>query len=236
MKRTLLFALVATTFLVATNSLANAQAYIALHLQSVTGKVCSSPIAAPCPSPTATGANPIVDGELNTGYNAYLIVIGFDINEGIIGTRFGLDYGPNITVGSWTSCSDLEFPSPLWPATGSGTNLNWATCQNTENPATPNYGLANGGTFYVYAYGNEYFRITPNLTGTPDTHAGVANCANMASDVPDSFTSALGFGNINGYDPCIFNDTESCAIPCVGGTPVEETTWGGLKRVVGNSD
>ena len=190
---------------------ANDNAKIALHLQlKPTGKappVCSRLSSPPCNPDSVLS----VHGNLQTGYDLYFVVLDGDSSAGIGGASFGISYGPNLYVGTWSLCADLEFPGGLsgilWPNSGSGNVLTWDSehnCQRTPAPGDLGGGVTGIlGSLYVYAYTEESLSVTPrNYVLNPDLQ--VSDCTSNASAVvfPDH-AGKVGFGMIPGYDPCL---------------------------------
>lgn len=194
----------------------NSNAKIAGHLRVHTAKsnACDSPPTPPCNSGEQ---NLTVYGDLNTDYDLYLLVLDGDATAGVAGASFGISYKGGIHQGmdvfDWTFCGDAEYGSdpdgPYWPADGSGNVFvwNWDTnCQNTSASGDNDGGVtAVIGALYVYAYGNDTFKITRrNYTSHPNI--AVASCA--ASSVLDTLAYPQAVGKVafgssgGGYDPC----------------------------------
>jgi len=177
----------------------------------------------PCPDYDVT--RPIRE---NPGPLLYLVVAQLG-SVGITGASCGIDYtggsgsGVDPAFVTWTGCTDgLEFPNAGpngdWPAPGGGIRIAWITCQNQQVSV---YGVhAVLGCFYVYAYSEAAFKVTPNNNLSSGPELAVTACGGGTTDL---LTATVQFG---GYDQA-WN-------PC-GEWPwwdvsIRETTWGRLKR------
>jgi hypothetical protein len=195
---------------------------IALHIQPhATGKAVQpcdlSPVASsiPCSRFTVTGA-------VDVGYDLY-IVIGQADSTGVGGATFGIDYNglPNQGVdifGSWILCAGgLQFPSVGWPGAGTGNVITWNPLTGCPDTRIPPDGVhATAGVFYVIAYGQDRFAVTPHMLQQSGPTLKVANCSSVEQPLPVEAGGYVDFGSGDGYDPCEI-------------TPVEPTTWGSLK-------
>ena len=167
------------------------------------------------------------EGEVFGYYSAYVCVFNGDGNEGIAGVEFGLNYeggGSGVQIFNWTYCSDLVFPSPNWPAPGSGIVATWGSGTNCQTNEPGGFGegvTAVIGAFYMSAYGDGMFEIV----GRPQTgKLAVANCEAAESLLRADQGGALAFstdGSLKGRRGCKTIE-------------VSETTWGGVKQQYGN--
>ena len=208
----------------------NEQAAIAVHLVpwAKSLDVCTEPYR-----PTSNhNINEQVGDCGATDYWAYVLVCnGSDINPndpqwpgtGVGGAEFGLNYGPNLTLGSMNYCSDLNFAEPGFPSTpNTGVLAIWdsgANCQSQQaDIGVPNSVIAIVGAVQVTANGPDQLQVIPRPTSGV---AKVADCAAAEDDITSKTPSHLGIGGFcdTGYDPCF------------APTPTEETTWGGVKSL-----
>ncbi len=182
-------------------------AKLSLHLQprpiGPSSQICvpstaggRSPTEVPCTEHT-------VVGELGTPYDLYLVVAQVSTGSGVAGARFGIEYSPEIAVAEWTFCTDLEFPFPQWPASGSGNTLTWAVqtnCQLGTVSGRPDLGIhAVVGSFYVYAYNGGSFTIDEYPSGTGNIT--VADCSAQETELSPFDVGTIGFAQ-NGFRPC----------------------------------
>lgn len=143
----------------------------------------------------------VTEGEVLVSYDVYVAVAHLDTDVGFRGTDFGLQYDAPLGVFDWTTCSDLEFPSGGWPASGSGNVLTWQHCQQNIAPGFPGEGGREFvGVLYVYAYGSGHIQIGPRPV--PIRSPNVASCSGLESHVPLDHWGFAGFGFSHGYNPC----------------------------------
>lgn len=194
----------------------NENAKISGHLQNhvMKSNPCENPPLPPC---NEGEENLAVHGELQQAYDLFLLVLDADPVAGVAGAEFGIEYKgapqAGMDVFSWTLCADLEFGSPSgspqWPEAGSGNIITWdrlTSCQ--REPAAGDFDgrvTAVLGALYVYAYGNDKFKITKRETNSQPVIA-VADCSANAVRDTLNFPQAIGvvsFGNSGGErDPC----------------------------------
>jgi len=230
MKRALLGLLVACTTLgLASVALAgeNANAAISLHVTKPTTK------AAQCGSfayrtdqtnPFDVKGQPCPHGL--GAFDVWVVVCNGSDSVGIAGAEYGIAYdgalGSGADVESWRSCSDLEFPSDDWPASGSGNLQTYADCQVTDlYPTLTKAAFAVLGVLHVTAYGQDKLEITPRpVTG----YLKVADCQAIEDDLTSAAVSRKGAAtfcsNRQGYNFCKYG-------VLAGG----QTTWGNLKNL-----
>jgi len=147
----------------------------------------------------------------------------------LAGVQFGISYdgdnpdgmenGHGLDVFGWSICATLEFPSAGWPRPGTGNLVTWPQDRCQAGP------LAVAGYFYVGAYGTDTFRLIPRPV---DGAAKVARCSGREVLLTDSDLGAAAFsagGTVSGCNPC-FTD-------CADATPVQRTTWSGVKTLFG---
>jgi hypothetical protein len=209
----------------------NKQAAIALHIGDVTSK---NPCDVSLSAPTLRVTEPGVSTGSGPFYYTYLLVCNGSDSTGIQGMEMGIDYqggfAPSggafpISVFSWNLCGDLEFPFTGWPAPGGSNIITWtdANCNIEQSePGVPRTVIAIGGYFYMGAYGPSQMSVLPRpISG----FAKVADCSAREDDFTNAFPSHLGvagWGGAQGYNPC--------GAP----TPVQSTTWGGVKSLFKN--
>jgi hypothetical protein len=153
----------------------------------------------------------------------YLIVARGEAGPGIASLSCGIEYGSNLSCFSFSFCgSGLQEPSDggngLWPASGGGNLMHWDPVTDCQTAAVGGDGVhALAGSFYVYAYGPDLFRVieNPNPAGSPEFRVG--DCAGQVTALswPEA-AGAVGFGGITGYSPC-------------GVVPARDATWGRVK-------
>jgi hypothetical protein len=187
------------------------------------------------------------------------LVIG-KVGEGVAAVSFGIDYSGSTHVGinpdlvRWTPCADgLSFPSSdgvhgLFPQPGGGLRITWNLnngCPNGQETFNPGGIHVVVGVFYVYAYSDGMFRVTPNNNVSGGPEAVITNCAGLQTDLVDYWglqttidclMGQVGF-NRTGVNPC---DSDICMTPssishagqlCVVRTT--PTTWGRVKSKYG---
>jgi len=158
------------------------------------------------------------DGAVGVGYDAYLVVAGAAAEPGIAGLSCGIAYDSQIGHGadafSWTSCGALQFPTEgenglPWPDSGAGIRMTWDMNSDCQQVLVPGYENQGGhvvaGSFYVYAYSNDVFQITPNTQILSGDELAVSDCAGNISYLDDSAAGNLHFshaGTNRGYNPC----------------------------------
>lgn len=215
MKSTSIPALAAIVFLLpAAPGLAGTQdgARFALHLSTHAAKtgMCNT-WDVPCTEFRTNGA-------VGVGYDAYLVVAGAAAEPGIAGLSCGIDYdsqsGHGVDAFSWTFCSALQFPTEgenglPWPDAGAGIRMTWdlsSDCQRSLVPGHENEGAhVVAGSFYLYAYSNDVFAITPNTQLYSGGELAVADCAGNVSSLRDDAGGSLHFsheGTNRGLNPC----------------------------------
>jgi hypothetical protein len=193
----------------------NPDAVIGLHLSAASG-------GASCGAFLPTSCNSFYTGSNTAGnWNVYVMIARYD-TVGIAGAQFGIEYDDSpesgLVVHGWTSCADMEFATPGWPDSDSGTLITWEPMFNCQVD-TLHYTPVLAGYFTVTATGVADFRIVPRPV---DGKAKVADCLSAEDDITAKVPSRLGvitFGKDYGYNPCS---------PLV---PVERTTWGNIKTL-----
>jgi hypothetical protein len=141
-------------------------------------------------------------GDLNAGYDVYVVGAGISSSDGIAGIEFGLQYDADLTVFTTTVCGDLEFPAPSWPASGSGNVVTYSPAVNCQRD---NYGSGAQAVFtsmYVYAYGTALFRITERPASG---QLALSDCSSAEYPVGSTQTGYAQFaagGITPGGNPC----------------------------------
>lgn len=169
----------------------------------------------------------VLTGGLSTALDAYLVVANAAAGAGIGGLSCGIEYngntGEGVGVFAWTLCADLEFknsgPDGEWPQSHGGNRITFETTTNCQRVEIGGEGVhAVAGAFYVYAYGDDTFRVTPNRN-LVNPELAVADCAASETqlDTTGTKSATAAFGAATGaFNPC-------------QGVPVETTTWGKIK-------
>jgi len=191
----------------------HSDAKIALHAQPVArGLSCSmAPAGIPC-------SDFVTNASTHAGYELYMVVGQFTEVDalgdpaGVAGIGCGIAYdgvdGRGADVFRWTLCADLSFPSSTWPASGSGIRLIWdhnMDCQTTVVGGDGVHAVA--GSFYVYAYGEDVFQITPHLKLVSGPELAVVECSYdaLTYELDPDARGAVRFsesGTEPGYNPC----------------------------------
>lgn len=185
----------------------NYEARVALHLQSPPSKghtICGQAAQPPCNDGEATLT---VQGNIQTPYYCYLLIL--DANE-LAGVSCGVTYNDqNFRSVTWTLCGDSEYtsPNPPWPAPGSGNSIIWSqvgNCQNQVAPGDLDGGVtAVAGAFYVYAYTDANLAVTRNQTQLGGPVFQVADCSSATYDLfyPQA-AGSVALGSEISKDPC----------------------------------
>ncbi len=173
---------------------------------------------------------------LNTPANVYLIVARGAPDPGVAGASCGILYnhgetgqatksdGVGVDVFAWTLCSWAPWvpglpPEDLFPASGGGIRLVWSPQTDCQTGVVEDEGVhALAGSFYVLAYSDDMFEITPNRTANPGVDEfQVLDCDNQTTVLPyPEAAGVVAFGSGTGYTPC-------------QAVPVIPTTWSRLK-------
>ena len=176
------------------------------------------------------------------------LVLGQGGGIGFIGASCGIDYdgtgdpvpaynGTGISPAfvTFTLCTDgLSFPNgpdnpgPYegeFPSPAGGLRVTWSTCQNIDQGGIGVHSTI--GAFYVYAYGEDVLRVTPNNNLQSGAELGISTCGGGTTNLLDVFPpevvgatmGAVHFGGdgSQGYTPC-------------GVVPVLPSTWGKIKQ------
>lgn len=152
-------------------------------------------------------------------YFAYLVVADGDSAAGVAGVQCGIQYDAahrqGVDIYSWANCGALEFPTPGWPAAGTGDLIKWDASTNCQRPVPGGAGSgvkAVAGYFYCAAYGPDTLSV---IARPADNVAGVVSCQAVADTIARTlrpgFSPALGqavfslAGIAPGYSPCGIN-------------------------------
>ena len=162
-------------------------------------------------------------GDLTTAYDMYIVVLDIPQVPGLLGVELGLDYngadGAGVDPFASYTCADMEFSGLGWPNAGGAVTYAWLECQNTADWTDPQIeAVTVAAAMYIVAYSDDRACVVPKPSGLYTA----TDCAFTISDLTVPFpmnSGCAGFGNEEGHDPCYTVET-----------PVEETTWGGIKR------
>lgn len=168
-----------------------------------------------------------LQGELDTPYDLYVVLLDIPPNFGIQGIEFGISFDGEAGAGLDTygveKCADQEFSGLGWPNAGGSVTYTWISCQNTVDPTDPDgQAVAVASVIYAYAYSDDQACITVKASGV----FGATDCAATSSDLTGNFpwnAGCVGFDQA-GFDPCLQHVD-----------PVEETTWGAIKQQFGEN-
>ena len=198
---------------------------VALHLQALAAKNnCDAGQAGTAEfGCDAAGMNSslVVNGTVSTSYDMYIVCLDIPPNPGMNALELGIDYDPGSGSGldhfGATTCSDLVFEGLGWPNSGGAATYTWTTCQDAVDATDPQgEASAVAATIYAFAYGAD----TACIDIKPSGIYGVSDCDGAFSDLTGNFPDNSGCA---GFD-------QPGTDPCLGGTPVEERTWGDIKR------
>lgn len=185
---------------------------IALHAKTHTSKATTL-----CTTwaPTTPCSDYATSWPVGVGADIYLVVTRAQLEPGIAGLSCGIDYaaplGVGVDVHGFTLCADLEFPNAgaygEWPAAGGGNRIVWDRLENCQRGIIESDGVhAIAGAFYVYAYGDDQFRVIPNANLQSGPEIRVADCSSSESLVPTAAAGAVFFstaGASAGCNPCL---------------------------------
>ena len=109
-------------------------------------------------------------GTTGAAYDIYVVgvnpnpVLG-DSLPTVAGVRWAIDYDGapqhGVDVFSWIMCGDLEFPMDGWPSPKLGNTLTWDFRECKTTWPGESGGQAVAGAFYIYAYSDDIFSVTP---------------------------------------------------------------------------
>jgi len=161
-------------------------------------------------------------GETDVPYYVFLCVFNGDPVKGVAGMSFGISYpSSQVSIQTWSSCSDLEFAESSWPGSGTSNVLTWSPQTNCQkNVPSGSQGVVTlGGYFYLTAYGDAQVKVIPKRqTGTLD----VADC------------DAHQYKTREGGSVAFSHDgSASGGLPC---RKTEQTTWSRIKETTGGSN
>ena len=171
------------------------------------------------------------------GSGEVYVVVGKAGTEGVSAVSFGVDYSGSAGAGidpafvTFSICADgLSFPNDggfgEFPRKKGGTRITWnnaTSCQFEQIGADGVHAVV--GSFYIYAYGPDVLKVTPNNNlqgGTPEL--AVANCAGITTDlyqqwgptIVQQIMGQVGVGGPAGFNACL-------------ATPTVASTWGNIK-------
>jgi len=229
----------------------NSGARIALHRQAtqspVTGSQLCGPLSPngnqlPCSAYTVTAPAPgasfvyVVAAMADAGAGVSFVSFGIDFDgrdpDGQPGT--GDEHGIMPAYVSWTQCADGLNLSKNggfgdWPAPLSSGRISWNGCQNTVIGGTVH---AVVGCFYLYAYSEDVFRITPNNNVQSGPELSIAGCDGIPTNLlsiypPELYPTLAGRVEFGGDGSQGFN-------PCNAAVPVTPSSWGRMKTRFAN--
>ena len=175
-----------------------------------------------CPDVCTSGLNPLnsltpcseytENHEPLAGREVFLVVARGDSAAGVAHVSCGVWYSNMFAT--WSLCADLQVTTGAWPNPGGGNVISWnsGNCQRSTIGDEGVHAVA--GFFYMYAYGDALFEMTPNTAGGEPVIV-VWDCSDSQYVAPGA---SVGFGSVSGSNPC--KDP----------VPVRATTWGGMKR------
>ena len=218
-------------------------AKVALHLQPYTAKNICVPESQGGEAPDLTPCSQYATaGSTGTPYNAYLTVAApssLTEHPGVLALSCGILYqdgelggatrfdGVGVDVYQWSLCNaGTEVPNgptglleDEWPASGGGNRMVLFDCQLSTVPGYESEGVvAVFGTFYVYAYSQDVFEITPNNNLLSGPELQVVDCERGPTNLDDGAAGFLTFsadGSVPGCNPCLQDcDPDSlCSVP-----------------------
>lgn len=160
----------------------------------------------------------VVHHDALEAWHAWLVVARADSGAGVSELSCGISSSgdtPPFVV--WFPCADAESPSGAWPDSGSGNRITWNSSTNCQRETIAGDGVyAEAGAFYIYAYGDGSFAMTPN-EAEGETAIVVTDCSGASSEL-SAPGGRIGFGNVEGYNPCADD------------VPVTQKTWGRIKQ------
>ena len=124
---------------------------------------------APEQIPSCKGNDIRANGQIHKSYDLYLILLGSNLEAGVSGIEFGIEYndleGDGLKVFSWLSCAQTQVTSSSrdgkpWLSSGSGILLVLDEHVTVKENASNGSLRALLGAFYVYAYGEDTFSLT----------------------------------------------------------------------------
>lgn len=140
-----------------------------------------------------------------------LYVIALDVGA-MAGTRYGICCEGSFFFYGWTSCSDVEIPTPGWPGCGGGIVQAWSGERYGPHVTI--------GLLDLYAYGTSKL-----LSACADPRTGMGQWCDGSSPTPVCIekTNAAYFGSV-GFGTQGYN-------PCNPRGPGQQISWGRLKSV-----
>jgi hypothetical protein len=208
----------------------------ALHLMAYTSKGQCDSNNPNNLKPPLTCDNYVLEGNLDTGYLAYLVVVSPSPEvPNFAGIACGIEYDgthfQGVDVFGWYLCADMEDKTDggggLWPESQGGNQITWDPGENCQDQVLPSNGVhAVAGAFYVFAYTADEFRVTPNKNLPGGPALSVTDCQGTSWRIDlkafGSCTAVASFGGAMSINPCVVPDY------CQW-TPVEAVTWGEIK-------
>jgi hypothetical protein len=205
----------------------NANAKILIHLTLVDkANICTHPAGHPgC-------ASIVTAGRIQPYFFCPLLVTDGDAVAGVGGLECGISYAtPNNFYIDWFTCASNEFPTDgvngPWPQPLSSNRIVWDTstrCQRFEPAGAGTGVVAIAGSFYILPYSPGRVEITPSLASGL---ARVWDCSGTEDVVEGG--SVIRDPSHLGYVSFSWNGATPGYSPCGLVTPVQTTTWGGIK-------
>ena len=163
------------------------------------------------PSPTFN-----VQGNPDEPWYVYAVVVDVPSASGVKGAAFSVTYSNFVFTGDFNSCGDQLFADPGFPEEGTGGVVTSASCILTIDGDPEDDVSWVLGYAYMYAYGDDVAQVIARLA---DNRLVLVDCDVAESDIPEVHGGSFAWGTAVGLTPCQ---------PV---TPVENTTWGALKRL-----
>lgn len=199
------------------------------------------PICSHIEPPSCADESVPLNGELYTGYYAFLCVFNGNAQLGISGLQCAIEFDDarrsGVDIDSWNGCSNgLDLPQDGWGLiSGDGNTITWDVtsggCQREEPGGFGSGVTAVAGFFYLTAYSEDVLKVVPYRFTAPGTVPALT-VGDCSTETPDGkpttgityelaldHTGSVGFsddGSVTGDLPCIQRIQE-------------ETTWGSVK-------
>lgn len=152
----------------------------------------------------------------NGGARNDIYVIAIDVVE-ITATRYGLCCDGPFWFYGWTSCADLELPTPGWPGCSEG---------NAQTFGLPQAGpFVTMGILDVYVYGDSQC-----MSICDDPRVGFSEWCDGTEPNPICINTRDHITGPNHYGAMSFNNSGCEFNPC-SIVPTEEKTWGSVKSL-----
>lgn len=170
------------------------------------------------------------DGLAGARWDVWLLVCNGSDSTGVRGAEFGINYTPynlgGLYVNAWFRCADQDFPEVAWPGPISGNTVTWSplNCQNQNSePFVPRTVIGVMGRLDTFSYGPDVMAIVPKPNSG---RLEVADCSGAQESILGHVPSHAGFA-----EWCLGPGYNPCGLP----TGTEPTTWGRLKKSIGEN-